>query len=443
VKKKTIKGSKHMSDEQQESNVIDETTPTVAIEPSPPAVPVVDEYADVDIEAIIAKQHKEFNAMMGKLENFVVKASETPILHTGIPTLDICLGGGIPSKRMSYFWGTSGTGKTTLCFEIAYHNFLRLAYSGKANDWRFVFLDAEEGESKKWLQRIGINLPYKYDVPTSIEDIEQYLESLKKEFPGQELCVIWDSVSATSPKSITGRADISRAVSSLLNHIKLTDLDITFLVINQHREKQDQYAPPLPPGGNFLRHKSHLTMHAPSVAKSDFWKDKKNGRSILWKTQKTRDSFNDVELRLEMTYFSGFDAVLSMISTMNKDLKMLKKRVDSFTLSIDEDLAFKTGEKEAKQEFEVAYKDIADFALPEEKKIEGFQDLYNFLLTPESMPYWKFALRYYAYQVFRPYFVVNVNQFTPFFEALVQNMEEYYFKNWNLFEKTIPTKIKF
>lgn len=400
-------------------------------------------FDDIDINKIIEKQNKEFESVVSKVADYVVKTGDTPIIHTGIPTLDICLGGGIPSKRMSYFWGSSGTGKTTLCFEIAYHNFLRLAYSRNTDAWRFVFLDAEEGESKKWLQRIGINLPYKYDVPDNIEDLEGYLKELKKSFPGKELFVIWDSVSATKPKSVTGRADIARAVSSLLNHIKLTELGITFLVVNQYREKQEQYAPPVPPGGNFLRHKSHLTLCAPSTAKSPFWKDKKNGRSILWKTQKTRDSFNDVDFRLEMTYFSGFDTVLTMISTMRDELKIMGKRVEKYTINIDEpQLTFKTGDKDNKEEYVVDVKDLVDFDI-KSIEIDGVQNLYNFFLTEESLPYWKFGLRYYAYQTFRPYFAMNQSEFPKFWQSLVENIENYYFSNWNLFEKTIPTRIKF
>ena len=397
---------------------------------------------DIDISSIIARQQKEYDSVMGKVENYVIKVGEhTPILHTGIPTMDICLGGGIPSQRMNYFWGMTGTGKTTLCFEIAYHNFLRNAYTGNSEKWRYVFVDAEEGQSKNWLNRIKINFPYKYDIPSTIEDLEPYLTDLKKEFPKQELFVIWDSVSTTQPKMITGRADIARAVSTLLNHISLTELGITFLVINQQREKQEQYAPPVPPGGHFLRHKSHLTMHAPSYAKSEFWSDKKNGRSILWKTQKTRDSFNDVEFRLEMTYFSGFDAILSFIYNLHKDLKILKKRSDKYTLGVDEELSFKSGDKDSKQEYTVDFKTLADFDVPT-KSIEGFVDLYNFFMDIESLPYWKFGLRYYAYQIFRPYFVYNDDKFTPFFESLITEIENYYFKNWNLFVKTLPTKLE-
>ena len=429
-----------MADEQP--MVLEEnSTPSDVIISNQKSVVVDEEFKDIDINTIIAKQNKEFSSVVGKLEGYVIKQGDTPILHTGIPVLDIAIGGGIPSKRMSYFWGSSGTGKTTLAFEIAYHNFLRLAYTKQADKWRFIFLDAEEGESTRWLSRIGINLPYKRDVPDNIEDLEHYLTDLKKAFAWQELMVIWDSVSATSPKAVTGRADIARAVSTLLNHIKLSELDISFLVINQHREKQDQYAPATPPGGNFLRHKSHLTLHAPSIAKSDFWKDKKNGRSIMWRTQKTRDSFNDVDFRMEMTYFSGYDSILTLIAIMNKELKILKRRVDEFTLEVDKDeLSFKTGDKDAKQEFTVPYADIADFDCPT-MKIEGFKDLYNFFLDPASLPYWKFACRYFAYQTFRPYFVFNDAQFTPFFEGIVQNLEDYYFGNWNLFVKTIPTKI--
>lgn len=396
----------------------------------------------INIDDIITQQQKEFTSVVKKLEDFVVKQGSTPVLHTGIPTLDICLGGGIPSKRMTYLWGGSLTGKTTLCFEIAHHNFLRLAYTGLADTWRFVFLDAEEGESKKWITRIGTNFPYKYDVPENIEDLEPYLRNLKKEFSGQELFVIWDSVSATRPKSITGRADIARATTQLLNHIKLTELEITLMTINQQREKQEQYAPSIPPAGNALRHKSHLTLHSPSIAKSDFWKDKRNGRSILWRTQKARDSFNDIDFRMEMTYFSGFDAVLTFLYVLWKEQKVIKRRVDTFTISVDDELKFVSGDKDNKTEYIVNKKDLADFDI-KEKEIEGLQNLYEFFFTEEAEPYWRFGLRYFAYQTFKPYFLYQDDKFTEFLGMITADIEKYYLSNWKLFIKTMPTRMTF
>ena len=411
-----------------------------------PTVAEVDEFANINISAIIAKQTKEYDKVCGKLESFVVDIEEedlpmTPVWHTGLPVMDICVGGGFPQERMSYAWGGTGTGKSTLFLEACHHNFLRNAYLGNPDKYRFVFMDSEEGEAKNWMDRIGVNFPYKYDIPKSIESIGKYLPALRKEFPKQELVVIWDSVAATGTENSTGRADVARPVTDMLRNIKLHDLRITFLVVNQHREKTDQYAPAVPPAGNALRHKSHLTLNAPSVAKSPFWKDKRHGRSVAWKTQKARDGFNDVEFRMEMTYFSGFDVALTMISIM-RDLQILKRRVDEFTFDIDEELSFKTGDKESKTEYTLLAKDLME-VIPPVREISGMKDMYNFMFDKESEQYWRFGLRFFAYTMYRPYFVINEDKFRPHFETLMQSIEKYYFDNWNLFVRTIPTRIKF
>lgn len=397
---------------------------------------------NIDMDKIIALQNKEYKSLTKKLESHVISQAETPPLHTGIPMKDIALGGGIPSKRMTYMWGPSGTGKTTMAFEIAYHNFLRFVYTKKIDDWKFIFLDSEEGESKPWLDRIGIRLPYRYDVPDSIEAIKGYLTDLKKEYSDKQILLIWDSVSATGTANPTGRADVARPVTDLFRNIKLTELEMTLLTINQHREKQDQYAAAVPPGGNQLRHKSHLTWVSPSFAKSEFWKNKKYGRSVLFRTQKARDSFNDVDYRLEMNYFSGFDSVMSLLAMAINSLKILKRKdAGAYAFEIGDEFQFAVEEEKKKTIYNVSKKELIDFDLEGEKHFENFKEIYNFFFDQASDKHWRFILRYFAYQLFYPYFMFEKEKFWEFFIALIQNVESYYFSNWNLFLKTVPTRL--
>ncbi len=44
-----------------------------------------------------------------------------PLLHTGVPNLDLILGGGIPREDVVLVIGLAGTGKTTLCLQTLFH----------------------------------------------------------------------------------------------------------------------------------------------------------------------------------------------------------------------------------------------------------------------------------------------------------------------------------
>lgn len=399
----------------------------------------------INFDEIMSKINKEYDDVMKDLRDHVVIIDDkpTPVIHTGNPCKDVYIGGGIPQRRMSYVWGISGTGKTTFAFQTASTLFKHSVYKGEPEKWKFWHLDSEEGESKQWLNRIGLKLPYKVLPPETIEDIGDVLLKINKRFPDHENFIIWDSVMGSSPKSITGRGDVARAVSSMMRQVKFNELNITMITINQHREKTDQYAQPEPPGGNHLKHKSHLTLFASSHAKSKFFKNPKQGRTVHWKIQKSRDSFVDVDYRLEMTYMSGFDSILPMIDFLRTS-DVCKRRGDIYKFVVPDELEIKTP----------TVKDVVDdepmnFIVKDhidcnfnELKFDGFKDVYNFLLSSESYNYWRLGLKMLAYQSFKGYFMGNTDKADIYVKNLVDEIDLFYFKS-NLFDKLIPGKIEF
>lgn len=397
------------------------------------------------MDEMINKMNKDFQTSMKGIEDNIIltEDEDTPIIHTGNPCLDVYIGGGIPQRRMTYLWGSSGTGKTSLAFQIGSSLYRHLYFTNKTKDWVYAFIDAEEGESKKWLDRIGLRLPYgKPIIPSTIEDIKPILENLSKKHKGKEIFVIWDSIASTKPKNITGRGDTARSVSALFRDIKFNDLGITMLVINQFREKTDQYKPPEPPGGNHPMHKSHFTLYTKSYSKSKFFtKNPKFGRSVLCKTQKARDSFNDIEFRMEMTYHSGFDAILGFISAL-KDFGIYEKKNGPFKLKIDKEfnLVWKD-DKVIIEEKTYKLEDLIDHKFEEELRFDKIKDIYNFLLVPESYPYWNLGLRLLINQTFKQYFIQD-DKFMIFNNNLHNHIMNHYFVN-NMFDKLLPTRLIF
>jgi len=402
----------------------------------------------IDFNSILEKMNNELESMYKDVASLSLSddGEEKHLFKTGNPYLDLVLCGGIPKNRMTYLWGVPGSGKTTLSFQIASSIFRQSVLNGEQDRYIFLFLDSEEGVATEWLKRIKIVLPFqKPIIPNTIEDIPAILDIVKKKFPQKELVVIWDSVAATPPKMVTGRGDTARAVSSMLRDLQFSSLGMTFFVINQYREKQDMFAPPEPPGGNFLRHKSHLTLYGKSLSKSKFFTKRPDAaRSVLWTIQKARDAFVGVDFRLEMTQFSGFDAILSNIM-MLKDLGILEKKRGPYKLSIPKTLVIKYTEIDGNEKEETL--DMDDFmeenvSSSEELKFDSLVDLYNFFLTNDSIPFWKVMVKCGAVMMFRQH-IFSDSDYIEFIKRLYNDIKICYFDGTKKLVDVLPTYIRF
>lgn len=168
-------------------------------------------------------------------------------IPTGMPTLDICLNGGIPGGRFVEIYGDASTGKSLLSCSILSQC---QAMGGIA-----ALLDTEAGSSEEFMQRIGLDTDNLiYSVPDTIEQVFDDLigiinarNSVDKDLP---LCVVWDSVAATSSEEELEKilsdglaantvATHARQISKMLRNINsyLTRENCTFIAINQTREK--------------------------------------------------------------------------------------------------------------------------------------------------------------------------------------------------------------
>lgn len=400
-----------------------------------------------EFEDVLEEINKSMDGLYNELSNLSIseESESTKLLKTGNPYLDVALCGGIPSHRMTYLWGVPGSGKTTLSFQIASSLFKRSILAGEKNKYVFFFLDSEEGVAQKWLNRIRLVVPFgKPIIPTSIEDIEQIIRIINNKFSDREIVVIWDSVAATPPKTVTGRGDTARAVSTLLRSLQLSSMNLTFLVINQFREKQDMFSSPEPPGGNFLRHKSHLTLYGKSLSKSKFFTKRPDAaRSVLWSVQKARDAFVGVDFRLEMTQFSGFDAILGCIISL-KELGIIEKKRGPYKIAIPKYIQMKYVDIDG-SENEMSI-DIDDFLCEnvssnDEIKFDDLKSMYKFFLERESYPYWKVMVKCSAAMMFRSH-IFSDNDFVMHVNNVYSDIKDYYFSNVEL-KDILPTYMVF
>ena len=162
-------------------------------------------------------------------------------VSTGLPSLDMVLGGGIPEGRIIEIFGLESSGKTTLALQI-------LAQCQKTYlDRRIAFLDIENALDPEYAKKIGIKKIDEMYIsqPNSGEEALDIAEKLAQS--NAFSCIVVDSVSnlvpqAVAAKEIDGTANIgttarlmSQTLPRLSNAIRKSNTILIF--INQIRMK--------------------------------------------------------------------------------------------------------------------------------------------------------------------------------------------------------------
>ena len=161
-------------------------------------------------------------------------------ISTGLPSLDMILGGGIPEGRIVEIFGAESTGKTTLTLQI-------LAQAQKKYpEKRVAFIDVENALDPKYAEKLGVDLSSMYiNQANSGEEALDIVEKLAQ--TNAISCIVVDSVSnlvpqAVAAKEIDGTANIgttarlmSQTLPRLSNAIRASNTALIF--INQIRMK--------------------------------------------------------------------------------------------------------------------------------------------------------------------------------------------------------------
>lgn len=167
-------------------------------------------------------------------------------ISTGIPPLDLIMGGGIPVGRMVEIYGDTSTGKSLLAGHI-------LAETQRIGGIA-VYIDTESAVSLEILEAIGVNLEAAiYAAPTTIEEVFDIIKDLltlkKEEDPDTPMTVVWDSVAATTCEDELERAKKdgigqgypthARLISQMCRILRteISRCNIAFVFINQTRQK--------------------------------------------------------------------------------------------------------------------------------------------------------------------------------------------------------------
>lgn len=157
------------------------------------------------------------------LKEYQTKSQEV-FYDTGIECLNEILGGGISNKAMYAFWGPQGSGKSTLCFQIA-KNFCK---QGK----KVLFIDVEKAFNSHQQEAFGLK-KYADDGTLLITTVSNYaqLETITDAVPGSDISLmIIDSETMITPsvKSDLKVTDVQPGLKARQSSFLLTKIKESF-----------------------------------------------------------------------------------------------------------------------------------------------------------------------------------------------------------------------
>jgi recombination protein RecA len=216
----------------------------------------------------------EINKKFGKSTIMKVdkaKSLESRRIPTGILSLDLAIGGGLPRGRVSLLIGEKSTSKTATCLKtiatwqkycrecsaeikerVSKNKKKKIACKcGKNEKMGIVYLDSESSYDKEWSKKIGVNNEDVYIVqPDNLEESIEVIKAMIKS--GKIDLVIFDSIAATTSiteeeKDVqdhnvgTNAKLMSKATRLITSSFNFLSLDCEnkphVIFINQFREK--------------------------------------------------------------------------------------------------------------------------------------------------------------------------------------------------------------
>ncbi len=220
------------------------------------------------LKAAIADIEKQYGAgaimNMGKAQMVQIDT-----YHSGSISLDLALGGGIPTGRIIEIFGPESSGKTTL----ALHASSQIQNRGG----RAAFIDAEHALDIQYAKRIGVNIDNLFvSQPDDGEQALEITETLVRS-GGIDIVVV-DSVAALTPRAeIEGMMGdshmglqarlMSQALRKLTSIVSKTNCSVVF--INQMRMKIGVMFgnPETTTGGNALKFYASLRLDVRRIDK--------------------------------------------------------------------------------------------------------------------------------------------------------------------------------
>lgn len=263
----------------------------------------------------IAKKHGENSVIdlgKDKVESNVERVS------SGLPSLDLVLGGGIPKGRLIEVFGPESSGKTTMAIHM-------LIQFQKDNPEKYVaYLDIENAFDIEYATALGLNMSKVFfSQPSSGEEALDIVEKMCQ----SEIVtsVVIDSVAQLVPraagdKDIDGTANIgttARLLSQTLPRLsnEARKSGTTLIFINQIRMKIGvMYGnPETTPGGLAMRFATSVRLEVRGTKPEN--KNGKEGHVVKVKAIKNKVGKPKTKTELFLIYGEGFDPRGDLLET--------------------------------------------------------------------------------------------------------------------------------
>lgn len=271
------------------------------------------------LKEVLKSIHKKYGE--GSLINYGATEREhtVPTISTGLASLDLILGGGMPKGRIMEVYGPESSGKTTLSLHM-------LAKCQKDDPNKTVaFIDIENALDPSYAQNLGVDLAEDKFYLSQPDSGEEALDIVEKLCQSNAVsAIVIDSVAQLVPmavgaKEIDGTANIAttaRLLSQTIPRISnaAARSGTVLIFINQIRMNVGAYGnPEISPGGKALKFASSVRLEIRGGKPEE-----RNGKEgtvvrVLVKKNKIARPFRRAELWL--IYGEGFDAIENMLES--------------------------------------------------------------------------------------------------------------------------------
>ena len=234
-------------------------------------------------------------------------------LSTGLPSLDLAIGGGIPEGRILTIYGPMSSGKSSLAIKFLAE--VQKAYPDK----KVGYIDLECALDPVYAEKLGLNMKdVLFSQPNSAEEALTLVEMMCES--GEVKAVVLDSVAKLTPlKELNG--DIgdaemgmrARLLSQALRKIvpKASENKCTCFFINQVRTNLGQMYgnPETMPGGQALPFDSSIIIRTSCKQIDDYTTE------TTMKIKKNKVWVPFKETKVILRFGEGFDYLQDLITT--------------------------------------------------------------------------------------------------------------------------------
>ena len=173
-------------------------------------------------------------------------STTAPILwmSTGLPLLDLAMGGGLARGRITHICGDSSTGKSVVGLWLAKR------HQAACPVGTVIYIDTEHAIGSDFCRKVGVDMDRMAVArPDTVEEtfafVDAVIVAVTKDIPGENVLIIWDSLAATvSGAEAKGEYDsagqpgrLAAACSRGLKKLRpvIARSGATFVIINQLR----------------------------------------------------------------------------------------------------------------------------------------------------------------------------------------------------------------